>query len=55
MRTFYLDSSALAKRYLTEIGSAWVTTLVDPARGNTIVVAEITDIARKAQVLLALG
>jgi hypothetical protein len=42
MRTFYLDSSALAKRYLTEIGSAWVTTLVDPAGGNTIVVAEIT-------------
>ena len=42
MRTFYLDSSALAKRYLAEVGSAWVKTLVDPAGGNTIIIAEIT-------------
>ncbi len=42
MTYFYLDSSALAKRYLTEIGSAWIVTLADPAAGNSIVVAEIT-------------
>lgn len=42
MSTFYLDASALVKRYLTETGSAWVLALTDPAAGNTIVVAEIT-------------
>ena len=42
MSAFYFDSSALTKRYLTEIGSAWVTNLTDPAAANTIIVAEIT-------------
>lgn len=42
MSYFYLDSSALAKRYLTEIGSSWIATLMNPATENTIVVAEIT-------------
>lgn len=38
--TSYLDSSALVKRYLTEIGSSWVQALCDdPAQ--TIAVAEI--------------
>jgi predicted nucleic acid-binding protein len=39
---FYLDSSALVKRYLSETGSAWVSTLCDPEAGATIVIAEIT-------------
>ena len=38
----YLDTSALAKRYLAEIGSGWVRTITDPASGNTIAVADIT-------------
>jgi predicted nucleic acid-binding protein len=42
MSTFFLDSSALTKRYLTEIGSAWVSDLADPAAANILVVAEIT-------------
>lgn len=42
MSNFYLDSSALAKRYLTEIGSAWINGITDPAMGNNIVIAEIT-------------
>ncbi|GIK39294.1 MAG: ribonuclease VapC [Chloroflexota bacterium] len=42
MSYLYFDSSALVKRYLTEIGSAWVLACMDPAAGNTIVVAEIT-------------
>lgn len=42
MTAFFVDSSALAKRYLTEIGSAWVANLVDPAANNTVIVAEIT-------------
>jgi predicted nucleic acid-binding protein len=42
MSYIYLDSSALAKRYLTESGSAWVAALADPAAGNSVIVAEIT-------------
>jgi predicted nucleic acid-binding protein len=39
---FYLDSSALAKRYLSEQGSAWVSALCDPEAGATILIAEVT-------------
>ncbi len=42
MSIFFLDSSALTKRYLQEPGSDWVAALTDPATGNIIVVAEIT-------------
>jgi predicted nucleic acid-binding protein len=42
MSTLFLDSSALTKRYLTEIGSTWISDLADPANANTLVVAEIT-------------
>lgn len=44
MSLFYFDSSALAKRYLTETGSAWVTALTDPAADHIIVVGEITQV-----------
>ena len=39
---FYFDSSALVKRYATEIGSAWVIALCDSASNNTIATAQIT-------------
>ncbi len=42
MSLFFFDSSALAKRYLTEVGSAWVGSLMDPASGEVVVVAEAT-------------
>ena len=42
MSVLFFDSSALAKRYLTEIGSAWVAAQTDPGSNNVIVVAEIT-------------
>lgn len=44
MSNFYLDSSALVKRYLTETGSNWVRRLIDPTTGNSIAVAEITQV-----------
>ena len=40
----YLDASALAKRYLTEKGTKWIQTLTDPVAGNTILIAEITQV-----------
>jgi predicted nucleic acid-binding protein len=39
---YFLDSSALIKRYVTETGSAWVTNLIEPTSGNRIYVARIT-------------
>jgi predicted nucleic acid-binding protein len=42
MSYFYVDSSALVKRYVSEMGSAWIAALTDPSTGNTVVVAEIT-------------
>ena len=41
MTAYYLDSSALVKRYLTEVGSAWVDSITDPAAGHRILVTEI--------------
>ena len=41
MTTYYADSSALVKRYVTEIGSGWVQVLCDPAVGHTIALAHI--------------
>jgi uncharacterized protein len=40
----YLDASALAKRYLTERGTKWIQALTDPLAGNTILIAEITQV-----------
>lgn len=42
MSHFFLDSSALVKRYSPERGSAWVKSLTDPASGHIIIVAEIS-------------
>ena len=41
MSSYYLDSSALAKRYLTEVGSTWIIGLTDPTAGHQILVAGI--------------
>ena len=42
MSSLFVDSSALAKRYLSETASAWLSEQIDPLSGNTVVVAEIT-------------
>jgi predicted nucleic acid-binding protein len=42
MATYFFDSSALAKRYVTETGTVWVQALTDPAAGRMIYVARIT-------------
>jgi uncharacterized protein len=38
---FFVDTSALAKRYVSEVGSAWVIGWIEPAAGNIIVVSEL--------------
>ncbi len=42
MTYVYLDSSALAKRYMVEVGTGWIRTLTDPAANNTIILSDIT-------------
>lgn len=42
MTTYYIDASALVKRYADEVGSAWIRQMTDPATQHTILIAEIT-------------
>ncbi len=42
MSDYYLDASALVKRYVNEIGSIWIRQLTDPRPGDTVLLAEIT-------------
>src|SRR5215471_988125 len=42
MPAYYLDTSALAKRYIVEVGSAWVQALVAQQSGQTIYTSVLT-------------
>lgn len=42
MTRFFLDTSAVVKRYLPESGTAWVRRLSDPAAGNILMLSELT-------------
>ncbi|NJK68579.1 MAG: type II toxin-antitoxin system VapC family toxin [Microcoleus sp. CSU_2_2] len=44
MAFYYLDSSALVKRYIGETGSAWVLSLFDPRLNNDVLIAAITGV-----------
>ena len=46
VKTYFFDTSALVKRYVTEIGSYWVRDLTDPQSGNRIILTRITWIDR---------
>jgi predicted nucleic acid-binding protein len=41
---YFLDSSALIKRYVAEQGTSWIRSIILPTAGNTITVAQITQI-----------
>jgi hypothetical protein len=42
MPFYQCDSSGLVKRYVDEVGSDWVRTIVDPASANIVSIADIT-------------
>lgn len=42
MSAFFVDTSALAKRYLVETGSNWVLSWVEPPANNVIIISELT-------------
>ncbi|NET38173.1 MAG: type II toxin-antitoxin system VapC family toxin [Cyanothece sp. SIO1E1] len=44
MAAYFLDSSALVKRYVKETGSAWVLNLFRPESNNDIFVSAITGV-----------
>ena len=41
MASYYLESSALVKRYVVETGTAWVRGLSAPSSGNALFIAQI--------------
>lgn len=42
MTAYFLDSSALVKRYILETGSAWIQLQTAPQTGNSLFIARIT-------------
>lgn len=42
MSLLFIDTSALAKRYLVEAGTPRISSLTQPAAGNVIIVADVT-------------
>lgn len=42
MSTYYLDTSALGKRYVDETGSGWIRALTTPAAGHALLTARIS-------------
>jgi len=41
LSTLFADTSALAKRYLSEVGSAWVRNVTAPAAGHVVIIAGV--------------
>lgn len=39
MQVYYFDSSAIVKRYISEVGSSWVVTITDTIAGNDILIS----------------
>ena len=44
MSAYFLDSSAVVKRYVAETGSAWTINLFKPSSKNIIYIAQITGV-----------
>lgn len=44
MTHYFLDSSALVKRYIAELGTGWIRSLVSSNSGNLIIVAQVSSV-----------
>jgi predicted nucleic acid-binding protein len=44
MTTYFMDTSALGKRYMAEIGSGWTTTQAQPTSGNLVLISDLTTV-----------
>lgn len=52
MASYYLESSALVKRYVVETGTAWIRGLCASTSGNTLFIAQVTGVEVVAAVAL---
>lgn len=43
-QVYFVDTSALSKRYVTEMGSAWVQGTLHPSSGNVIYIVRIASV-----------
>lgn len=50
---FFLDTSAIVKRYKVEVGTIWLEALVSPGTGHRVILSEIT-VAEVAAALAAM-
>jgi uncharacterized protein len=41
---FFIDTSALAKRYIPEIGSAWINSWIVPQANNEIIISALATV-----------
>ena len=53
MTAYFLDSSALVKRYVPEPGTGWVRTVTTPSAGHTLLVAQMMPVEDSPSPLLA--
>ena len=44
MATYFFDTSALVKTYVSEVGTAWAKSIVDPLAGNDICILRVTEV-----------
>lgn len=44
MSALFVDTSALAKRYVNETGSAWVKVVTRPAVSNVVIICDVTTV-----------
>ncbi|MEG4114736.1 MULTISPECIES: type II toxin-antitoxin system VapC family toxin [unclassified Microcoleus] len=42
VNAYFLDTSALVKRYVPEIGTDWILSITDPATDNDLAISQIT-------------
>jgi predicted nucleic acid-binding protein len=42
VNAYFIDSSALVKRYVAETGTAWIQEITAPFSGNQLIIARIT-------------
>lgn len=42
VKVYFIDTSALVKRYIQEIGSNWICNITDSNSNNTIIISRIT-------------
>jgi uncharacterized protein len=50
LAVFFLDSSALVKRYLSETGTTWVESLFDAGAGHVVFIAAVTGVEMVAAI-----